>query len=1181
MKNTHPLVSICVPVYNEDRYLRMTLESLVAQDYSNIEIIISDNASSDNTSAICKEFAALHSNIRYHRFDENYGARINGLYTLEHSTGKYLMIAGGHDLWNPTFVTKSVNVMENNPDAALCYSRALRIDSNGISLGLAKNYMNLTEKSAVSRLKRLVNEISGGDLICGLIRTAHLQHSEIKHLKPVWGGDQVLLARLALLGTIIHIPEQLFFWREVANESVECRKKSVPLALDPFKGRRMLNMSMPELWRQMGEATIQVISESSLSIPEKLECKTEVRQCFTRRYNVQWSEVIPYDFKHDGKNILLTTSSAPSQTPFSTTEKRPPIGIGFLISVLRDARHNVFFIDNYLSPSDFLETDYLQRHQINYIGIYTNTICYRDSLRMFYRLEDMRIKGSWKGKIIAGGPHASVSPESIPSFVDHIVIGEGEYALRDIVAGKVKERIIRYPAIENLDELPMPAWDYFAEMPYEWGGNWLPEAPVFTMNTSRGCPFDCTFCSVGSIWGRRYTYFSAERVVADIEYVITHHGAKGIYFREDNFTLNKKRLYEFCNLLIAKNINIPWVCETRASTLDRETVELMARAGAKGAYIGVESGSQRLLDFMHKAIKLEDVRSAFQLCHEFGINTAASIIVGVPTETEQERQMTVDLLAEIKPTVSWFNVFVGIPRSKLYEYVLSQKLYEYIDDRGLVYLKGHNEQVKRWYGQAWDAGLPVQIENNMIVNPRISVIMSVHNGEKHLLEAIRSIQRQTYNNFEFIIVDDASTDSTSAILESLDDPRIQIITNETNIGLTHSLNKALKYCRGEFIARMDADDFSLPDRFEKQFNFFSNNKEYNLVGSQIYFIEPDGTWTYSVSLPESHDQIVSKIKSCNAFCHGSVMMRKEAFAAINYYDAEFLCAQDYDAWLRLSEIGHLANLCTPLYAWRRSDEGISSKRKREQDFYALLAKKHALLRELRIANTPTLSTQPPPIDNIDNSNSCLDNTTLHKLIGSGQYNTDKLLYIPTYEKLFKGLKSNTKSVLEIGVLNGGSLKLWRDYFICSTIVGLDIKDIDFYDSTGRVKIYKGSQADTTLLDQISRKEAPEGFDIIIDDASHIADLTRTAFWHLFDNHLKAGGIYIIEDWGTGYWPDWPDGGAYCPGRPHIAGMVGLVKELVDEVGRLDIQKTNSAADFNHAQIESLEIKHGIIICRKG
>jgi radical SAM superfamily enzyme YgiQ (UPF0313 family) len=638
-------------------------------------------------------------------------------------------------------------------------------------------------------------------------------------------------------------------------------------------------------------------------------------------------------------NILLTTSAAPEQTPFSTTEKRAPIGMGFLIAVLRDAGHHVSFIDNYLKPSNFMETNYLQEKKIEIVGLYTNTICFRDTLRMLYRLEEMRFFKQWKGKIVVGGPHASVSPEDIPGFVDHIVIGEGEYALRDIAGGKVSERIVNYPPIKNLDDLPMPAWDYFMKLPYDWGGNWLPQGPVVTMNTSRGCPFKCGFCSVGSIWGERYTYFSAKRIVSDIEHLIAYHGAKGIYFREDNFTLSKPRLRKFCNLIIEKGLNIPWVCESRASSLNREVVELMARAGAKGVYIGVESGSQRLLDFMQKGINIEDIRRAFSLCKEYGINTAASIIVGVPTETEQDIQKTAALLKEIKPTVIWYNIFVGIPKSKLYHYVLENKLYEYIDDRGLVYLKGHNERVRRWYGNAWDAALPVKIENHRIANPKVSILMSVFNGEKYLNNAILSIQRQTFNNFEFIIINDGSTDKTETILRNLNDPRIRIIQNDKNLGLTKSLNIAIKHARGKYLARMDADDVSHPFRIEKQVSYLDRHPNTMMVGCAFYVINENGLHNSFINVLTDSEQIKAGLEKQNWFCHGSVMLQKSVIEKIGPYNEKFKYAQDYDLWLRISEQFEVANINEALYFWRKTKEGISQIKSLEQKRYAQMAKR--------------------------------------------------------------------------------------------------------------------------------------------------------------------------------------------------------------------------------------------------
>jgi len=492
--------------------------------------------------------------------------------------------------------------------------------------------------------------------------------------------------------------------------------------------------------------------------------------------------VQPFDMSHSlsgkqEKRILLTTSAAPGQSPFSTSEKRPPIGVGFLISVLRNAGHKVFFIDNYLHPSDFLDTDYLWKNQIDYVGIYANTICFRDTLRMMHKLEHLRQTNKWNGKIVVGGPHTTVAVNTIPDFVDYVVQGEGEQAMLDIVEDKVTQRFVSYPRIENLDMLPMPAWDYFAELPYDWNVKFFQDKPVFTMNTSRGCPFRCEFCSVCSIWGKKYTYFSAERIVSDIEYLIKNYGAKGIYFREDNFTLNKERVRTFCNLLIEKGIKIPWACESRVSNLTRDMVELMSRAGLRGFYFGVESGSQKILDFLHKDITVEQVRGVFDWCHEFNVRAAASVIVGVPGETESDRQKTNELLKQIKPDETWNNVFVGIPDSDLYRTVLNNRLYEYIDDRGLVYLQGHNRRVKHYYRDNWNAYIPDSHENqDLTVKPKVSVLISVYNCQEFIEQALKSIYNQTYQDFEVVIVDDGSTDKTSDILLDMKDSRTSLFT---------------------------------------------------------------------------------------------------------------------------------------------------------------------------------------------------------------------------------------------------------------------------------------------------------------------------------------------------------------------------------------------------------------------
>lgn len=183
-------------------------------------------------------------------------------------------------------------------------------------------------------------------------------------------------------------------------------------------------------------------------------------------------------------------------------------------------------------------------------------------------------------------------------------------------------------------------------------------------------------------------------------------------------------------------------------------------------------------------------------------------------------------------------------------------------------------------------------------------------------------------------------------------------------------------------------------------------------------------------------------------------------------------------------------------------------------------------------------------------------------------------YLDNYEKWFAALRDQTIRLLELGVDRGGSLLLWRDYFLHGAITGLDASlPLLIGDTSGRVQVYQGMQEDTTLLDRIGRERGP--FDVIIDDCSHIAKLTRMSFWHLFERHLQPGGLYIIEDWGTGYWDSWPDGS-----RDHDSGMVALVKDLVDECGAVDFKAQGPVYVDNVSQFERMHISFGQVLIEK-
>jgi O-antigen biosynthesis protein len=447
-------------------------------------------------------------------------------------------------------------------------------------------------------------------------------------------------------------------------------------------------------------------------------------------------------------NILLTTSAAPQKSPFFTKEKRPPLGLGFLISILRDKGHTVFFIDNYLSPSNFIEEGYLQKNKIDFVGIHANTICYRDTLRMFHSIENLRKKNKWNGKIVVGGPHTSVSLDSIPEFVDYIVQGEGEKAIVDILEGKENKKVIRKERIMNLDILPFQPWDIFSKMSYDHTCQWLDVVPVFTMNTSRGCPFNCTFCSVGSIWGKGYTCFSAERIIDEICYLKNNFNAKAIYFREDNFTMNRKRTKDFCAALRKKNIGIYWACETRVDSLnDEETVKMMSTSGCRAVYLGVESGSQEILNILNKGITVEQIERAIYLCKKYEIRTYCSLIAGTPGETYKDYLLTVKLMNELKPHSYSFNVFVGIPNSPLYKYVLKNNLYEYIDDLGLVYLPGFDIKAEFFYKMDSKMFVDYDFKKRTDLDRKLSQIIKKKNMKNFIYKCLRKIVPNPVKNF--------------------------------------------------------------------------------------------------------------------------------------------------------------------------------------------------------------------------------------------------------------------------------------------------------------------------------------------------------------------------------------------------------------------------------------------------
>lgn len=211
--------------------------------------------------------------------------------------------------------------------------------------------------------------------------------------------------------------------------------------------------------------------------------------------------------------------------------------------------------------------------------------------------------------------------------------------------------------------------------------------------------------------------------------------------------------------------------------------------------------------------------------------------------------------------------------------------------------------------------------------PRVTVLMPVYNAELYVSEAVASVLQQTYADYELLIIDDGSTDNTLQKLMMFDDHRIRIVKNETNMGLVHTLNRGIQLAQGEFIARMDGDDVSLPHRLERQVFYMDHHPEIGMCGSLVQLIHSGEVW----ALPQDPNEIKVLLMFHCTFVHPSVMIRRGLLLDHGiYYDSRYAHAEDYDLWVRLAEVSRLTNIQEVLLQYRQHDTQVSHVHKDAQ-----------------------------------------------------------------------------------------------------------------------------------------------------------------------------------------------------------------------------------------------------------
>jgi glycosyltransferase involved in cell wall biosynthesis len=222
-----------------------------------------------------------------------------------------------------------------------------------------------------------------------------------------------------------------------------------------------------------------------------------------------------------------------------------------------------------------------------------------------------------------------------------------------------------------------------------------------------------------------------------------------------------------------------------------------------------------------------------------------------------------------------------------------------------------------------------------VTDPKVSVILPTYNEEAYIVRALESIRRQTYSDIEVIIIDDGSADETVSLITEFDDPRIKLIQRASDTGITSALNRGIREAKGEYVARQDADDWSDPERLQRQVKFLNTNPDIAMVGTGAYLVDNNGDRIAKRHVLETPD--VSDLMVHNEFIHGSVMFRRDVVINVGGYDERFMTAEDYDLWLRLADKYSVANIDEPLYHFRQHDESIYGSNLETLKLYHVLA----------------------------------------------------------------------------------------------------------------------------------------------------------------------------------------------------------------------------------------------------
>ena len=363
-------------------------------------------------------------------------------------------------------------------------------------------------------------------------------------------------------------------------------------------------------------------------------------------------------------------------TPF------PPLGLGYLAAVLEKNHYDVDVIDCQALGISFDEfRNEISKRQSTVVGMTAITLTYKSALQTAKIVKEVHPNCL----TVLGGPHATfwdVNALQDSLYLDVVVRKEGEITFLELVqrleAGKSFHDVVGTtcrkdgkivknpdrPYIENLDELPFPArhlWPIERLRKFE---------DVFYLTTSRGCTSWCEFCEAVRMFGRRYRMRSPKNIVDELEFLHNSYNANQFTFCDDAFTIDQARIEKLCSEIMDRKLKIVWNCGTRVDKVTKELLIKMKEAGCASVWFGVESGSQEVLDEMHKGISTAQTIRAIGWVRELGLTPVPNVLIGFPGETKETAWKTIKFVEKVSPdNVAFYNIATPLPGTPMYDRV--------------------------------------------------------------------------------------------------------------------------------------------------------------------------------------------------------------------------------------------------------------------------------------------------------------------------------------------------------------------------------------------------------------------------------------------------------------------------------------------------------------------------------